>query len=89
MNCLKANAPLGSNGFSKTNSDGSNERFKARLVAKCFTQVHMQYFFETYAPVSDFTTARLMLAVVAVKMLHLIQIDVKNAFLYGEIDANS
>jgi len=56
----------------KSNADGSIERYKARLVAKGFTQIHMQDFFETYAPVSDYTTARLMLAVVAVKRLYLI-----------------
>ena len=70
----------------KTNADGSTEHFKARLVAKGFTQVHMQDYFETYAPVSDYTTARLLLAVVAVKQLHHVQLDVKNAFLYGGMD---
>ena len=34
------------------NADGSIERFKARLVAKGFTQVHMRYYSEWYAPVS-------------------------------------
>ena len=47
----------------------------------------MQDFFETYASVSDYTTARLVLAVVTVKRLHLVQLDVKNAFLYGGMDA--
>ena len=54
------------------NADGSIERCEARLVAKGFTQVHMEDFYETYAPVSDYTTARLLLAIVAVKKLHLV-----------------
>jgi hypothetical protein len=47
----------------------------------------MQDFYETYAPVSDYTTARLLLTIVAVKKLYLVQLDVKNAFLYGGMDA--
>ena len=71
----------------KTNANGSIKRFKASLISKGFTQVRMQDYFETYAPVSDYTTARLLLAIVAVKQLHLVQFDVKNAFLYGGMDA--
>jgi hypothetical protein len=71
----------------KTNSDGSLEKFKARLVAKGFTQIEGEDFFQIFAPVSDYTTARMLLAVAAVRKYALVQLDVKNAFLYVDIDA--
>ena len=71
----------------KTNADGSLSRFKARLVAKGFSQIYGNDFYETFAPVSDFTTARSFLAVAAARNLSLVQLDVKNAFLYGTMDA--
>jgi hypothetical protein len=72
----------------KTQADGSLDKFKARLVAKGFTQIEGQDFTVTFAPVSDYTTARMFLAICAVKKYHLLQLDVKNAFLYGEMDAH-
>ena len=72
----------------KTNADGSLDKFKARLVAKGFTQIEGHDFYSTFAPVSDFTTARMFLSIAAVKKMHLVQLDVKNAFLYGDVDAD-
>ena len=37
------------------------------LLQTVFSKVHVQYYFDTYAPVSDYTTARLLIAIVAVK----------------------
>ena len=71
----------------KTNADGNLDKFKARLVAKGFTQIKGEDFHQIFAPVSDFTIARMLLAVVAVKKHSIIQIDVKNAFLHGDMDA--
>ena len=61
----------------KTNADGSLDKFKARLVAKGFTQIEGEDFFQTFAPVSDYTTARALLAVAAVRKYAIIQMDVK------------
>ena len=72
----------------KTQADGTLDKFKARLVAKGFTQIEGQDFTITFAPVSDYTTARIFLAICAVKKYHLLQLDVKNAFLYGDMDAH-
>jgi len=71
----------------KTQPDGSIERFKARLVAKGFSQVEGADYFETYAPVSRYTTTRALLAVITLRQLYTVQLDVKNAFLYGDLDA--
>ncbi|KAF7570475.1 hypothetical protein PtrM4_104770 [Pyrenophora tritici-repentis] len=46
----------------KTNLDGTVERFKARLVARGFTQVHGTDYNETFAPTVRMDTLRLFMA---------------------------
>ena len=60
----------------KTNADGILDKFKATLVAKGFTQIEVEDFFPIFAPVSDYTTARMLLAVAAVRKYAIIQRDV-------------
>ncbi|KAI0991726.1 hypothetical protein K3495_g16461 [Podosphaera aphanis] len=64
----------------KTCADGSIERFKARLVARGFTQIFGQDFSETFAPTVRMDTLRLFLAVVSVLDLECFHFDIKNAF---------
>ena len=47
----------------KTKADGSFERYKARLVARGFTQLLGLDYGETYAPVGRYATARVLLAI--------------------------
>jgi transposase InsO family protein len=70
----------------KRNADNSISRFKARLVAQGFSQEAGTDFDEVFAPVVRYSTIRLLLALAAVYNLEVDQLDVKTAFLNGELD---
>nr|GFB85402.1 zinc finger, CCHC-type [Tanacetum cinerariifolium] len=70
----------------KMKVDGSIDKYKARLVIQGFRQKEGIDFFDTYAPVARITTIRLLLALAAIHDLVIKQIDVKTAFLNGDLD---
>ncbi|CAI7777144.1 unnamed protein product [Closterium sp. NIES-53] len=71
----------------KTKADGSYEKHKARWVVCGFDQTHRVDYTLTFAPVSRHTNVRLVICEAAAKNLPLRQIDVFNAFLYADVDA--
>lgn len=70
----------------KHHADGSLDRYKGRVVARGFTQVEGIDYSETFAPVAKFQSIRAILALAAAHNLELHQMDVKTAFLHGELD---
>jgi hypothetical protein len=69
----------------KTKSDGSIERYKARLVARGFQQTQGLDYEETFAPVAHMTTVRTLIAVAASSSWTIFQMDAKNVFLNGDL----
>ena len=71
----------------KQKPDGIVDRFKARLVAQFgFGQKEGVDYDETYVNTAGYGTLRMFLSMVCQLDLHLHQMDVTTAFLYGDID---
>ena len=67
-------------------ADETIQRYKARLVAKEFTQTYGIDYQETFAPVAKRNTIRIILSLATNLNWSLQQFDVKNAFLHGTLE---
>ena len=72
--------------FKIKRSGQKNVKFKARLVAKGFSQRPGLDYGETYSPVVKHDSLRTILSLAAAHELELLQLDVKTAFVNGDID---
>jgi hypothetical protein len=70
----------------KYNSQENIDKFKARLMAKGYTQREGIDYNEIFSPVSCKDSFRIIMALVAHYNLELHQMDVKIAFLSGNLD---
>jgi len=70
----------------KQGVNGEVERYKARLVARGFTQTYGVDYNETFAPVAKFTSIRCILALAALEDMEIHQMDVKMTILNGELE---
>jgi hypothetical protein len=66
--------------------DGRTDRYKARLVARGFSQQYGVHYDETFAPVVRVETVRILLVIAATEGLEIYQMDVITAYLAGELE---
>ena len=67
-------------------ANGKVDRRKTRLVARGFTQTYGEDYHDTFALVTKLHTIRIVLSLVVNLEWNLWQMDVKNAFLQGELE---
>jgi Reverse transcriptase (RNA-dependent DNA polymerase)/Integrase core domain/Pol polyprotein, beta-barrel domain len=79
---------IGSKWVFKLKKDGNNRiiKYKARVVAKGYSQVAGLDFDETFAPVVRIESVRVLLALALFYGLYILQVDAKTAFLNGNSD---
>ncbi|KAL1225767.1 Retrovirus-related Pol polyprotein from transposon TNT 1-94 [Cardamine amara subsp. amara] len=69
----------------KRKADGTVNKYKARIVAKGYVQQQGIDFEEVFAPVARIETIRLLIALAATNGWEIHHLDVKTAFLNGEL----
>jgi hypothetical protein len=70
----------------KKNAEGEIEKHKARLVAKGYKQQYGVDYEDVFAPVARIETVRLVISLAAQKQWKIFQMDVKSAFLNGNLE---
>ncbi|KAL0551795.1 hypothetical protein IC582_010884 [Cucumis melo] len=69
----------------KYRADGTIDRHKVKLVAKGFIQTYVIDYSETFSPIANLNTIRVLLSVAVNKDQSLYQLNVNNAFLNGDL----
>ena len=66
--------------------DGSIEKYKARLVAKVFSQKQNVDYFDTFAPVTRISSICILIALASIHRLFIHQMNAKTTFLNGDLE---
>ena len=69
----------------KHRSDGLLDRYKARFMIKGYTQTYGINYFETFSTVARMNSIKILFSVDVNLSWPLFQPDIKNAFLYGDL----
>ncbi|CAM8912947.1 unnamed protein product [Rhodiola kirilowii] len=70
----------------KLKVDGTIQKYKARLVIKGYRQKEGLDYFDTFSPMTRITSIRMIIAIAALRNLEIYQMDVKTAFLNGDLE---
>jgi hypothetical protein len=67
-------------------ADDNIEKYKARFVARGFTQKEVADYEETFAPIARYTSIRAVMSLVSIMEWRIHQMDVKIALINGIIE---
>ena len=70
----------------KYRPDGTMDRYKARLVTRDFTHTYGVDYLKTFSPVARPSSICILFSLVASQQWPSIQVNVKNAFLYRDLN---
>ena len=69
----------------KIGPNGQVDRLKDHLVVKGYTKVYGYDYYDTFSPIAKIAYVRLLLSMGAMRSWPLFQLDIKNAFLHGDL----
>ena len=61
------------------------DRLKVGLVANWYTQIYGSDYYDTFSLIAKITFVRFLLSMVAISSWPLYQLDIKNAFIHGDL----